>query len=747
MTPMQDRIVNSEAMLLSFMAENNMPFTAAPKIIDLAKALARDKKALDSLHMNDTTASYKTRLGLGLTIKDKLIKSLKEHHFRLNMDEATSENSLHVLTVLVSYYSHIQNKVVVSHLMSIELIKVDSASIFQCINKFLNENNIPWTNLVSVLTDSCNVMRGKKTGVETRLREKAPHLLDIDGDCCHHIHNAGKKISEAFEKLAEGVFRSIHSDFQWSSDFRDYLKELCAIMNVTYGMPDNYVATRWLSVFNVAKDLLRMLDVYTLFYINFVDDRNLYQCLVSDILRRMEISQESRDRIKALNAQIRKKQLTADGRARKSKIVDAIFYRRKYFLAIVHFYLAIFAQLQKYVLLFQRKEPMIHRLHDELVELLRHFMASCIRPSAIPTDEKELAQTDIDDTKIWLKDEQIFVGSITKKILSEMPKKDAVAFLEKSKQAYSACLKCLLKKLPIQNELLMCCSAIDPVVQTSRDDRLLTSLQRLSELVTNVLDDHEHDEYSQQCRKYILDQSIPQVKEGERIDEWWCKVFARPGYDCLAKIIKALLSCFHGPQVESSFSSMKNIMNCKTSRMNLPTFDAKQTIRYELASAEKSAVQYFQREDIVFSPVNKELTANMKKAHLRHTDEVRRAKEKEQAQKEKLKLKYESKIAKKKAKEAMELAQRKAHRAHMLLVLSEKKKREKAGKTVKKRSHSSSRTSETGTKRSKTTPKKESEVEHTKPKQLSPSQSARENRRKSASRNSTWRSRNPLLRQ
>ena len=171
MTPMQDRIVNSEATLLSFMAENNMPFTAAPKIIDLAKALARDKKALDSLHMNDTTASYKTILGLGLTIKDKLIKSLKEHHFSLNMDEATSENSLHVLTVLVSYYSHIQNKVVVSHLMSIELIKVDSASIFQCINKFLNENNIPWTNLVSVLTDSCNVMRGKKTGVETRLRE------------------------------------------------------------------------------------------------------------------------------------------------------------------------------------------------------------------------------------------------------------------------------------------------------------------------------------------------------------------------------------------------------------------------------------------------------------------------------------------------------------------------------------------------------------------------------------------------
>ena len=107
------------------------------------------------------------------------------------------------------------------------------------------------------------------------------------------------------------------------------------------------------------------------------------------------------------------------------------------------------------------------------------------------------------------------------------------------------------------------------------------------------------------------------------------KFFVQPGYEYLAKMIKALLSCFYGLQVESSFSAMKNIMNCKTSRVNLPTFDAKQTIRYELASSGKSAVQYFQREDIVFSPVNRELMANMKKAHSRYADEILIAKEKE----------------------------------------------------------------------------------------------------------------------
>ena len=67
-------------------------------------------------------------------------------------------------------------------------------------------------------------------------------------------------------------------------------------------MPDSYVPTRWLSVFNVAKDFLRMLDVYTLFYINFVGDRKLYQFLVVDIMKKMEISKENRDRINFIDA-------------------------------------------------------------------------------------------------------------------------------------------------------------------------------------------------------------------------------------------------------------------------------------------------------------------------------------------------------------------------------------------------------------------------------------------------------------
>ena len=54
------------------------------------------------------------------------------------------------------------------------------------------------------------------------IREKrAPHLLDIDGDVCHHIHIACKAVCSPFDKWAEGLFR--YSEIHWSQANRDFL--------------------------------------------------------------------------------------------------------------------------------------------------------------------------------------------------------------------------------------------------------------------------------------------------------------------------------------------------------------------------------------------------------------------------------------------------------------------------------------------------------------------------------------------
>ena len=79
--PVKDPIVSQEAMLLGFLAENTLPFTMAPKLIELTKAMSADETALSKLSMSRTTASYKMRYGLAKTIKDKLSEELQNTYF------------------------------------------------------------------------------------------------------------------------------------------------------------------------------------------------------------------------------------------------------------------------------------------------------------------------------------------------------------------------------------------------------------------------------------------------------------------------------------------------------------------------------------------------------------------------------------------------------------------------------------------------------------------------------------------
>lgn len=143
LTPVRDRVHNAEAMMLSFAAENSMSFSQVPKLISLAKALFSDKSALDQLAMDRTSASYRMTHGLALTYKESLLKDLRTYKFSLNIDEATSSNNKRVLAVLVSYFSDKDQKVVVHHLDSISVVKVDSQMLFEAVDMLFTSHNIP----------------------------------------------------------------------------------------------------------------------------------------------------------------------------------------------------------------------------------------------------------------------------------------------------------------------------------------------------------------------------------------------------------------------------------------------------------------------------------------------------------------------------------------------------------------------------------------------------------------------------
>ena len=67
------------------------------------------------------------------------------------------------MAVLVSYFSEEEGQIVVKHLESFKIVNANAENLFNSICQMFETHGLSWQNIISVLLDSCNTMREKKT--------------------------------------------------------------------------------------------------------------------------------------------------------------------------------------------------------------------------------------------------------------------------------------------------------------------------------------------------------------------------------------------------------------------------------------------------------------------------------------------------------------------------------------------------------------------------------------------------------
>lgn len=82
---------------------------------------------------------------------------------------------------------------------------VSAASLEGAMCHFFEEKDISWSSLISII-------------LYIYIEKWCQTLLDVDGDSCHHIHNAAKRFAEPFGRYLEQLFTDLHTDHQWASD-------------------------------------------------------------------------------------------------------------------------------------------------------------------------------------------------------------------------------------------------------------------------------------------------------------------------------------------------------------------------------------------------------------------------------------------------------------------------------------------------------------------------------------------------
>ena len=102
---------------------------------------------------------------------------------------------------------------------------------------------------------------------------------------------------------------------------------------------------------------------------------------------------------------------------------------------------------------------------------------------------------------------------------------------------------------------------------------------KLPSVITNVIhSENKADSYDLEVRNVHVDNSLPEADGAN-----------------LSNLVKTAISYFHGPQVEGSFSVMKQVLNTQTARLDVSTYRAIQSIKYPLRAAGKTAVQYLEK--------------------------------------------------------------------------------------------------------------------------------------------------------
>nr|XP_047145782.1 uncharacterized protein LOC124818745 isoform X1 [Hydra vulgaris] len=328
-------------------------------------------------------------------------------------------------------------------------------------------------------------MRGKISGFETRLRKAVPHLLDIDGDICHHVHNVVKKFTSFFGKVVENLLDDIYIDFKYSPDLRTFLKKIYQITGVTYNTPKQRVCHRWLSVLDCTLPMLEMMPAFTLIYSSWLSkqDISLYKDESDKILKRL--SNQSKKLIEKIKCKMQQKKLTKQGAERKARIVKSLFFRRNETLLYINLYVEILPIFKSFILTFEQKEPLVHRIYDEQIELVKTILTCFIKPKMIKniTGEK-LKFLNLKDKKMYRHSNYIYLGSNAEKYLSRILIRNPdfkSSFLKTLLKAYLESSVYLLNKLPFNNPLLKCLSAIDPMSQGHEiTERMLKKLNFLS---------------------------------------------------------------------------------------------------------------------------------------------------------------------------------------------------------------------------------------------------------------------------
>ena len=157
------------------------------------------------------------------------------------------------------------------------------------------------------------------------------------------------------------------------------------------------------------------------------------------------------------------------------------------------------------------------------------------------------------------------LGNEARKLVKRNPEDSTVVyFLTSSATAYKNCAVYAKDKFPLLNSTLKAFAALGPCMILSKKDSVMKYLIELPDLVS-VFTEEGTKLYEIQLRKMMIDNTLRAATDDNGDDvhivKWYSHLSKK--YPAVHKMAMLVLSIFHGPKVESSFSAKGDVIDKK----------------------------------------------------------------------------------------------------------------------------------------------------------------------------------------
>ena len=177
-----DMVIETEVLVATFVAKHNLAFLASDHANKLFRTMFPDSEVAKKFLCARTKTTAIVKQALAPYFTEKVVSSMS-NPFSLLMDESNDKANKSCIILVRVLDSQIED--VRTRFLDMPIVNVGTAAnLFQALKMSFQNHGLDFERTVSFMSDTTNVMKGSRSGVQKLIKAESPYMYDV-GCICH----------------------------------------------------------------------------------------------------------------------------------------------------------------------------------------------------------------------------------------------------------------------------------------------------------------------------------------------------------------------------------------------------------------------------------------------------------------------------------------------------------------------------------------------------------------------------------